>query len=296
MNTLREHWQHHNYLPGRDLMLRLQVHRDSVDPWRLANSLSNNFSKYIDLGSHVTIDEIVAPSSLNSTAVSVIPRKPQPEGVLMWAAAVKLLDQIPYVARLVPKTEDFPDWTTDQIVQHLVDPMDSNYQRNFIMDSWFDSQGVRAYLTNKKQLFTLGAHTGRDSAFWTQAKAGLLPNSWKQYYNTTTGLLASTFADEGVHCCISSAYRPMNRLGQNLDRCPLSDAYRRHYNVVDLFNRNFYKTSIPHKKMNVNKVLFDAFMQVTLVNARALYLSQDNALDYTLKEFISKCRDAIFEL
>ena len=179
---------------------------------------------------------MVAPSFLDSAAVSVIPRKPHSNGVLVWAAAVKLLDLTPYVIRLVPKTEEYVDWKTEQIVEQLVGPLNLSIKRNFTMDSWFDSKAVRAYLTSQGQCFTLGAHCGRDKDFWEQAKHGLLPNSWKQFTNSTSGLMASVFSDEGVHCCVSSAYRPLNRLNQQLNICPLSEAYKDQFNIVDLFN------------------------------------------------------------
>ena len=295
-DTLKEHWQHKAYLPGRDAMLDLHAHRDSVDSYTLATLLSDNFCASVDVGSHVTIDELVAPSYIDSPAVSVIPRKPHSNGVLVWAAAVKLLGLTPYIIRFLPKTEEYPDWKTEDIVQNLVEPLDSSIKRKFTMDSWFDSQGVHEYLTSTGQYYTLGAHSGRDKAFWDQARHGLLPHTWKQFFNSNTNVMASVFSDKGVHCCMSSAYRPLTRLNQELPRCPLSEAYKKQFNVVDLFNRNFYKNLLPHKRMTVSKVLFDTCILITLLNARALYIIQDEADELSIKEFITEVRNSLLQV
>lgn len=164
------------------------------------------------------------------------------------------------------------------------------------MDSWFDSQAVRKYFTAKGQYYTLGAHAVRDKDFWDQARHGLLPHMWRQYQSNSTNQIASVFSDEGVHHCVSSAYRPLHRLNQDLDRCPLSEAYKKYFNVVDLFNQNFYKNLLPHRRMTVNKVLFDSYILIALLNARALYMSQDEVEPLPVKQFILEVRNSIFKM
>jgi hypothetical protein len=85
--------------------------------------------------------------------------------------------------RLCPKTEEYLDWKTEEIVKTLNDGLKSSEPKIYTMDSWFDSSAIKEYLESKGQYKILGAHTGRDADLWSIAKDGLLPNTWRQYYN-----------------------------------------------------------------------------------------------------------------
>jgi hypothetical protein len=200
----------------------------------------------------------------------------------------------PYILRLCPKTEEYLDWKTENIVKTLNDGLKSSEPKIYTMDSWFDSSSVKEYLESKGQYCILGTHTGRDADLWSVAKDGLLPNTWKQYYNQQTNQMASIFSDHGIHCCLSNAYIPINLLNQGLEKCPLSERYKEQFNGVDLFDRRFYDCSFPHKRMKVNDVLFDGMLHITIINSLVIYYNQENVEQLSLRQYMKKLCKCFF--
>lgn len=274
--SLRQGFKAVGVLKNHDVYEFIHGQRGAIDPFTLASNLSDNYSKYVNIGTHIAIDEIMAETSIDSHVVQTILRKPHPTGVLIFGASIKFPRGSPYMIRIAPKTEDYFKWPTHEVVQYLVEPLKTSIKHNFTMDSWFDSKEVKAYLDKKDQYWTIGGHTGRNCDFWIYAKEGLMPNRYNLYENPSTGQLASAFSDNAIHCCYSTAYRFMPVSGQKLERSPLSDCYKEHFNYVDLFNRKFYRYDMPLRAMTINSVLFDAILHITVLNAMVLYNNQDN--------------------
>jgi hypothetical protein len=65
--------------------------------------------------------------------------------------------------RFCPKTEEYLDWKTIDVVKTLVEGMKTEEPKIYTMDSWFDSfSEVKAYLEVKNQYYSLGAYIGRN--------------------------------------------------------------------------------------------------------------------------------------
>jgi hypothetical protein len=97
---------------------------------------------------------------------------------------VKTSNNLPYLLRLCPNTEEYLDWKTIDIVKTLVEGMKTEEPTIYTMDSWFDSfSEVKAYLEEKNQYYILGAYIGRNQHLWNVAKDDLLSNSWRHYRN-----------------------------------------------------------------------------------------------------------------
>jgi len=99
------------------------------------------------------------------------------------ASAAKTSNNLPYLLGLCPKTEEYLDCKTNDVVKTLVEGMKMEEPKIYTMDSWFDSSEVKAYLEAKNQYYILGVHTRRNQHLWCVPKDSLLPNSWRHYHN-----------------------------------------------------------------------------------------------------------------
>lgn len=113
--SLRQAFKAVGVLKNHDVYEFIHGQRGSMNSFTLASDLSDNYSQYVQIGSHITIDEVIAETSIDSQAVQTIKRKPHPTGVLIFGASVKFARGSPYMIRIAPKTEDYFRWPTHEV-------------------------------------------------------------------------------------------------------------------------------------------------------------------------------------
>ena len=88
-----------------------------------------------------------------------------------------------------------------------------------------------------------------------------------------TKQLWSVYLDKKLISNIPTAFFKQQELPWNLqDKVPKPvQFYRDNYNLVDLFNRNFYKNRWPHKAKTIENVIFDGIFHIIVLNTWVIY-------------------------
>lgn len=78
--SIKKHWPDASLLP-RDAFETIHGKRGTWDSYTMASALSDNMMAQVNLGSDLTIDEIIFETAINDLACSTIPRKPHSKGI-----------------------------------------------------------------------------------------------------------------------------------------------------------------------------------------------------------------------
>jgi hypothetical protein len=197
---------------------------------------------------------------------------------------------------LCPKTEEYLDWKTIDVVKTLVEDTKTEEPKVYTMDSWFDFSEVKTYLEAKKQYYILSANTGRNQlniykvlpkAISYQILGNIIETKkqtkWHRFFQMKAFIAVSP-----------NAYIPINLLNQNLEKCPLSQRYKTHFSTLDLFDPRFYKIQFPHKRTMVSHLLVNEMLHIILINSLVIYNNQPNVETLSLRRYMEQVSDSFY--
>lgn len=247
--------------------------------------VTSNTRNYLRIGSDVAIDELQTNFGGDSPCLNFNINKPHPWGHLVIMAAVKLANRSVIVSakpRIPSYHTGHP--TTHQVVRDIDDEMPTT-PICYTTDSYYNTKGVRALFAEKGRFYIMAGKTDWIPHMWRTLHRNLPYLGWRQYYRAEDHTLCvSYFSGKKVNT-MSNAFAPFQVGAPSPVEPPLYQAYRNTFNLIDLWDRIYFKMQFPHRQEGWENNLFDVVLKIALINAWVLFSANSDEDEMDIDAF-----------
>jgi hypothetical protein len=253
--------------------------------------LNDSWMKSVTIGSVCVVDELVAGTNTRSPVRVYIPRKPHPNGHLIYFIATQMkgywfiLNCCPY---LDPANRPTPTSAFISLIKALPERTRSNVM--IVGDSAFCTKESVTFLHSHKIWFTLSAAAYPSVPLKELAEITTEYKDWNVSRNSNSNILAYTMVGTKFKHfkLISNSFQVGD--GEDDPR----ELYKDHFNGVDLFNRNFYFFRSSGRHCKYTHVILDDILSMALANSWALYHASNPNNGILKKDWAKTVAEAIF--
>lgn len=242
------------------------------------------------------LDELLAGFSGSSPMLKVNTSKPNPIGHNLNMSAIKLHGR-PYVIAIIANHPVFHEGSpsTTQIVEHLDSWLPRDEELHYTLDCYYNTKGVRDHFYHSSQKFTMAARESWAPHVWATLDDKLPEDRWRMFAHEDTESIWSSYHSERIVHTVSTNVQPVKSLADadpNLPPLPFV-MYCQGFNVVDLFNRLFYRYPFPHRHMHWMHHIFYCFLKISLVNSWVYFLASNLENNISLRDFMSQVSEEL---
>ena len=284
--TYSSHWINGKgkFRPGKELgfgrwkIIHLNFKADLKAMFDL---LESSWLEVVDIGSNITIDELIAGNNIRSPVRVFMPRKPNPNGHLIYLAGVRL-NNYPFVIGCIPYLErgkrPTPSEALISLMKKISQRIDIPYLEDVVIfgDSAFSTKFSIDYLMQKNYKFLLSVNQYPSSPIKKLKEKSVSSGDWNVLFNTQYNI--SVFLLNGTNGknfkLISNNYTIENT-EEEKEQEIMKEAYKTNFNVIDTFNKNFYSFRFPYKHMKWTSLFLDDLIAISLANSWALYCASN---------------------
>ena len=238
----------------------------------LVDYLNKQFQLHWNVGSEVTLDELLDPFTGETPYHCYMPRKPNKNGHLFYEVCSKsastgkayALSVLPWMSGKVP--------TTFEAVQFALDAVNKE-DSMLVMDSWFLSKNSKQILDEASRPYLAAVNSGRWSHIWTYLKSKTKEEgSYFTLWNDETEVAVRTQLGEKRSNIMTNAYHPVTT-EEPEEGAPFGEDYCSYFNSCDRFNRKLGEIRFPHRQPGWLMKFLSTFLEITQVNAWVIYNS-----------------------
>ena len=277
----------------------LHLNLKCLDLSNLFKILEDSWIHSINVGSIVTIDELVSGTRTRSPVKVYMPRKPRPNGHLIYLGAIKLNNKYPFVIAAEPFLKKggrpTPSKTFINLCERIFPTIVDFIPQEFMVvcDSAFSTKEVLDYCLKKRINFLLSMNK-----YPSKPLNEILDinNDWNVGFNPSLNLSILKFnGTNSKKFKLITNHFHLNEVEDPIDQenSIIRDCYKEYFNSVDLFNKNFYSFRLKLRHFKWTQVFLDDAISMAVTNAYALFVASNPSQKILKKEFIDRLIDEL---
>lgn len=237
-----------------------------INPDKMFDIMNDNFITHWILGNYGTLDELIAPSSLNHPCVQIVETKPHSKGIWITSLGEKThtgknfigylsFKGQQYILKLFPRTMKCLHLDTGDIVDSVL-KLYGEKQCNITADNFYCNQKTRPlFRSNINHTYTLSVKNNDSEYPWTYIRKDVeKEGDFAVFQNRDSGELAMSCLFETKFKNIVTNHFKIKNSKNISNENTIKEFYYNFFNTIDLANRNFYDILYSGKRNTIDQV------------------------------------------